>query len=96
MTMSIPEIEYFYSQAYKNGFKEMSMRHEQMPTQLKLDSASQHTVGCIPYKRLGFTDVNLLFSQGLNLLVTVKKYAEKRICLNREFWCEYSIEAFIC
>jgi len=39
-----------------------------------------------PYKQLGFIDTYLLFSQGLNLIVSVKKYTDKRICLNKEFW----------
>ena len=44
-----------------------------------------------PHRRLGFVDVGLLFSQGLNLVVTIKKYNDKRICLNKEFWRKRSI-----
>jgi hypothetical protein len=40
-----------------------------------------------PHKKLGFVDASLLFNQGLNLLVSIKKYnSERTVCLNKEFW----------
>jgi hypothetical protein len=86
MTMTIPELEFLYNQAFiKNGVpKDGSFKlHEG-----NLGKMSESGHSCLPFKRLGFIDVTLLFSQGINLLVTVKKYAEKRVCLNREFWCK--------
>lgn len=77
MTMTIPELEFLYQQAYVKNGKEPGF-----------SKGNENGLSCLPYKRLGFIDINLLFSQGINLLVTVKKYAEKRICLNREFWCK--------
>jgi len=47
----------------------------------------------IPFRRLGFTDLNLLLAQGLCLIVSVKKYTDKRICINREFWPKTMIES---
>jgi hypothetical protein len=36
------------------------------------------------FKKFGFVDVNVLFSQGVNLIVTIGR--EKTIILNQEFW----------
>lgn len=80
MTMTIPEIEFLYDQIYvKSGAKDGSLKVDQL---VKSDNGNN----CLPFKRLGFIDVYLLFSQGIHLLVTVKKYTERRVCLNREFW----------
>lgn len=89
MTMTIPELEFLYNQAYvKNGVtKDGSFKMHDSGALGKTTPESGHS--CLPFKRLGFIDVTLLFSQGINLLVTVKKYAEKRVCLNREFWCKH-------
>ncbi|CAF1093991.1 unnamed protein product, partial [Brachionus calyciflorus] len=44
-------------------------------------------VNGLPIKRFGYTDAQLLISQGLSLIVSIKKYQnDKRVCLNREFW----------
>lgn len=40
----------------------------------------------IPYKKLGYVELNLLIIQGLSLMVNIKKYNDKRLCLNKEFW----------
>jgi len=76
MTLTIPEVEFLYNQAYVvNNIKSGNN-----------GAIAKSETGCLPFKRLGFIDVSLLFSQGISLIVTVKKYAEKRIYLNREFW----------
>jgi hypothetical protein len=80
MTLTIPEVEFLYNQAYVLG----NMKGANSGVIAKSESG----YSCLPFKRLGFIDVSLLFSQGISLIVSVKKYAEKRICLNREFWCK--------
>lgn len=37
-------------------------------------------------KALGFTDLNLLYNNGLNLIVIFKKHNDRRVYLNKEFW----------
>jgi hypothetical protein len=37
-------------------------------------------------KKLGFIDMSLLVTQGLGLMFTIKKQADKRVHLNKEFW----------
>lgn len=88
MTMTIPELEFLYNQAYiRYGFsKDSSFKMDHLSK-----TNSDHGHSCLPFKRLGYIDVTLLLSQGINLLVTVKKYAEKRICLNREFWSKSNV-----
>ena len=82
MTMTIPELEFLYNQAYVKNGKDGSFKMDQFAKPLDTGHS------CLPFKRLGFIDGTLLLTQGVSLLVTVKKYAEKRICLNREFWCK--------
>lgn len=70
LDFSISELESHYKQNFKNGLR---------------NQPNQSATG-FPYKHFGYIDSHMLFSQGLGLMVTVKKFNEKKICLNREFW----------
>jgi hypothetical protein len=71
--MPLQELEALYKQTFKTQVKQEGCQQQ------------QHNYG-IPYKKLGFVDINLLFIQGLKLMISIKKSNEKRIFLNKEFW----------
>jgi hypothetical protein len=79
LDMTISDLELAYKQVYKNNEN----------TNINQDNGSGNIISVFPCKRLGFIDVDMLFSQGLSLIVTIKKYNEKSICLNKEFWRKF-------
>ena len=88
LDMSLSELE----SAYKDTFKVQVIQQQQAASSISMKdhdtSANNMAAGqsVFPFKRLGFVDTNLLFTQGLKLLVSIKKFNDKRICLNKEFW----------
>ncbi len=85
--MTMPELESFYKKMFLSkgvGLTKSLSVNEQLLLQQQQQPAQLNSV--LPFKRLGYIDSRLLFSQGLNLLVTIKKFTDKRICLNKEFW----------
>jgi len=97
--MTVPELEAFYKKLFLNGksglVKSLPV-NEQLFLQQQQAAVAGGGVGqqsVIPFRRLGFTDLNLLLAQGLCLIVSVKKYTDKRICINREFWPKTMIES---
>jgi len=89
--MTMPELETFYKKMYvaKNSLTKSVSINEQLVLQ---QQQLAQPVSVLPFRRLGFIDAQLLFTQGLNLLVTIKKFTDKRICLNKEFWPKSIIE----
>lgn len=84
---------YFFAKQIRSLFKQTNLLDMSI---VELESAYKQAFGKssgssgLPYKRFGFTDANLLVSQGLSLVVTIKKFLnDKRICINREFWREF-------
>ena len=84
LDMTISDLELAYKQVYKNN----NINCSQIQDKIEKDG-SGNIISVFPCKRLGFIDVDMLFSQGLNLVVTIKKYNDKSICLNKEFWRKF-------
>jgi len=81
--LSVTELETLYKQTYKYAIG----KEANGPS---TSSASKNQG--FPYKILGFVDGNLLICQGLSLVISIKKYSEKRLCLNRELWPKAFLE----
>ena len=79
LDMSFSELEVFY----RDIVRHQSVQRSQ---DLEESAANSSSISLFPFKRLGFVDTNLLFTQGIKLLVSIKKFADKRIFLNKEFW----------
>jgi len=80
LDMTFNELEMAYKQVYKANNSNSGSQERQ------LDKEQVSASSAFPYKKLGFVDPNLLFTQGLHLVVTVKKYDDIAVCLNKEFW----------
>lgn len=78
---------YFFAKQIRNLFKLNNLLDISLND---LESLYNQTYGNktgLPIKRFGYVDAHLLISQGLSLIVSIKKYQnDKRVCLNREFW----------
>jgi len=56
---------------------------------LNAQQANQKRMRRFPAQMFGYIDTYLLFTQGLSLMLVVKKFGEKRMCfLRREFWSQ--------
>jgi hypothetical protein len=98
LDMNIGELESFYSNVLKEP-QQQSQKGSLVSSVSNGNSSlnSSGSEGCgdaansfdsvvFPCKRMGYVDTNLLFTQGLKLLVSIKKFNDRRICLNKEFW----------
>ena len=84
--ITLPELEILYKQKYKNGHG-IKSEHQVLNTAMQsIQGQKQPFYNGIPFKRQGLIDSYSLFSQGLSLLLTIKKFNDRRLCLNKKFW----------
>jgi hypothetical protein len=84
LDMSFSELESFYRDQLKH-----QTVHQRNGNDFEKSTENASLISVYPYQRLGFVDTNLLFTQGIKLLVSIKKFADKRIFLNKEFWRKF-------
>ncbi|RNA41583.1 meiosis arrest female 1-like isoform X1 [Brachionus plicatilis] len=78
---------YYFAKQIRNLFKLNNLLDISLNDLENLYNQTYGNKTGLPIKRFGYVDAQLLLSQGLCLIVSIKKYQnDKRVCLNREFW----------